>query len=73
MNCGWGKRYSAERKLAVTWSLRRNTDKGLPATHTVEMMFKVPSDPSPQAARIAPRNEVPSSRGRSVGESGMSR
>jgi len=25
-----------ERKLAMTWSLRRNTDKGLPATHTVE-------------------------------------
>jgi hypothetical protein len=33
-----------ERKLAVTWSLRRNTDKGLPATHTVEIMFKLPSD-----------------------------
>src|SRR5262249_38796327 len=25
-----------ERKLAMTWSLRRNTDKSLPATHTVE-------------------------------------
>jgi hypothetical protein len=33
-----------ERKLAMTWSLRRNTDKGLPATHTVEVMFKVPAD-----------------------------
>jgi hypothetical protein len=33
-----------ERKLAVTWSLRRNTDKGLPATHTVEIMFKLPAD-----------------------------
>ncbi|TMJ44685.1 MAG: hypothetical protein E6G86_03645 [Alphaproteobacteria bacterium] len=33
-----------ERKLAMTWSLRRNTDKGLPATHTVEIMFKVPAD-----------------------------
>jgi hypothetical protein len=33
-----------ERKLAMTWSLRRNTDKGLPATHTVEIMFKVPTD-----------------------------
>jgi hypothetical protein len=31
-----------ERKLAMTWSLRRNTDKGLPATHTVEIMFKLP-------------------------------
>jgi hypothetical protein len=28
----------------MTWSLRRNTDKGLPATHTVEIMFKVPAD-----------------------------
>ena len=25
-----------ERKLAMTWSLRRNTDKTLPATHTIE-------------------------------------
>src|SRR5262249_39198457 len=33
-----------ERRLAMTWSLRRNTDKGLPATHTVEIMFKVPPD-----------------------------
>jgi hypothetical protein len=33
-----------ERKLALTWSLRRNTDKGLPATHTVEVMFKLPAD-----------------------------
>jgi hypothetical protein len=33
-----------ERKLAMTWSLRRNTDKGLPATHTVEIMFKLPTD-----------------------------
>ena len=28
-----------ERNLAMTWTLRRNTDKGLPATHTVEIMF----------------------------------
>jgi hypothetical protein len=33
-----------ERKLAVTWSLRRNTDLGLPATHTVEITFKLPVD-----------------------------
>lgn len=30
-----------ERKLAMTWSLRRNTDKGLPATHTIEVLFKL--------------------------------
>jgi len=33
-----------ERKLAMTWSLRRNTDKSLPASHTVEIVFKLPSD-----------------------------
>jgi hypothetical protein len=33
-----------ERKLAMTWSLRRNTDKSLPATHTVEIVFKLPTD-----------------------------
>ena len=33
-----------ERKLAMTWSLRRNTDKGLPASHTVEIMLKLPDD-----------------------------
>jgi hypothetical protein len=33
-----------ERKLAMTWSLRRNTDKGLPASHTVEIMFRLPTD-----------------------------
>jgi hypothetical protein len=33
-----------ERKLAMTWSLRRNTDKGLPASHTVEIMFKLATD-----------------------------
>jgi hypothetical protein len=33
-----------ERKLAMTWSLRRNTDKTLPATHTIEIMFKLPAD-----------------------------
>jgi hypothetical protein len=33
-----------ERKLAMTFSFRRNTDKGLPATHTVEINFKLPSD-----------------------------
>src|SRR5262245_505184 len=33
-----------ERKLAMTWSLRRNTDKGLPASHTVEIIFKLPAE-----------------------------
>jgi len=33
-----------ERKLAMTWSLRRNTDKALPASHTIEIMFTLPAD-----------------------------
>jgi hypothetical protein len=33
-----------ERKLTMTWSLRRNTDKSLPASHTVEIIFKLPPD-----------------------------
>ena len=33
-----------ERKLAMTFSFRRNTDKGLPATYTVEINFKLPAD-----------------------------
>jgi hypothetical protein len=35
-----------ERKLAVTWSLGRNTDKGMPATHVVKIIFTVPPDSS---------------------------
>jgi hypothetical protein len=33
-----------ERKLTMTWSLRRNIDKALPASHTVEIIFKIPAD-----------------------------
>jgi hypothetical protein len=33
-----------DRKLAMTWSLRRNTDQSLPASHTVEIMFRLPQD-----------------------------
>jgi hypothetical protein len=28
----------------MTWSLRRNTDKALPASHTIEVMFNLPPD-----------------------------
>jgi hypothetical protein len=31
-----------ERHMKVTWSLRRNTDKALPASHTIEVMFNLP-------------------------------
>jgi hypothetical protein len=33
-----------ERRLAMTISIRRNTDTTLPATHTVEIMFNLPAD-----------------------------
>jgi hypothetical protein len=33
-----------ERHMTVTWSLRRNTDKALPASHTIEVMFNLPTD-----------------------------
>ena len=33
-----------ELHMNVTWSLRRNTDKALPASHTIEVMFNLPPD-----------------------------
>jgi len=33
-----------ERRLGMTWSLQRNTDKSLPASHTIEIRFKLPAD-----------------------------
>jgi len=33
-----------ERRMSVTWTMRRNTDKALPASHTIEIMFTLPSD-----------------------------
>ena len=33
-----------ERRLAMTMSIRRNTDKALPASHTIEIMFNLPAD-----------------------------
>ena len=33
-----------DRRMTVTWSLRRNTDKALPASHTIEIMFNLPAD-----------------------------
>ncbi len=33
-----------ERRMTMTWSLRRNTDKTLPASHTIEIMFNLPAD-----------------------------
>jgi hypothetical protein len=33
-----------ERRLAMTLSIRRNTDSALPASHTVEIMFNLPAE-----------------------------
>jgi hypothetical protein len=33
-----------ERHMTVTFSLRRNTDQALPASHTIEIMFNLPPD-----------------------------
>jgi hypothetical protein len=30
--------------MTLTWSLRRNTDQALPASHTIEIMFNLPAD-----------------------------
>jgi hypothetical protein len=33
-----------ERGMNVSWVLRRNTDRSLPATHTIDIQFKLPAD-----------------------------
>jgi len=33
-----------DRGMKVAWSLRRNADKSLPASHTVDIMFTLPAD-----------------------------
>ncbi|MCC6888318.1 MAG: hypothetical protein IT536_07285 [Hyphomicrobiales bacterium] len=43
-----------DRKLAMTWSLRRNTDQSLPASHTVEILFRLPQDFPPGAVVNVP-------------------
>jgi hypothetical protein len=43
-----------DRKLTMTWSLRRNTDQTLPASHTVEIMFRLPQDFPPGSVMNVP-------------------
>jgi hypothetical protein len=38
----------------MTWSLRRNTDASLPASHTVEIMFRLPQDFPPGGVSNVP-------------------
>jgi Trypsin-like peptidase domain len=34
----------SERHITMTWSLRRNTDPALPASHMIEILFNLPTD-----------------------------
>lgn len=43
-----------ERHVRMVWSLRRNTDKALPASHTIEIMFTLPADFSEGAVNNVP-------------------
>ena len=48
-----------ERKLAMTWLLRRNTNQDLAVTHTIEFMFSVPTDfPFGGIARVRHADET---------------
>jgi hypothetical protein len=43
-----------ERHMAVSFLLRRNTDRSLPATHTIDVIFKLPPDfPGHGVANVA--------------------
>jgi len=33
-----------EKRMSMTWSLQRNTDKTLPASHTIQIVFTLPKD-----------------------------
>jgi hypothetical protein len=33
-----------ERQLGMKWSIRRNTDKSMPASHIIEIVFRVPAN-----------------------------
>lgn len=43
-----------ERNMSIVWSLRRNTDQSLPASHTIEIMFTLPADSSTGGVQNVP-------------------
>jgi hypothetical protein len=43
-----------DRNLTITWSLRRNTDQSLPASHTIEIVFNLPADSSSGGVQNVP-------------------
>jgi hypothetical protein len=61
-----------ERSLAATWSLRRNVDAALPASHVVEVVFEVPRDSPHGGIQNVPGLLMKSSaQGRSTALAGM--
>lgn len=62
-----------ERHLRMTWSLRRNTDKNLPASHTIEVMFTLPADFDQKGVNTVPGVLMkPSEEARGVPLAGLS-
>lgn len=62
-----------ERHLRMTWSLRRNTDKNLPASHTIEVMFTLPPDFDQKGVNTVPGVLMkPSEQARGVPLAGLS-
>jgi hypothetical protein len=43
-----------ERRMTMTFSIRRNTDQTLPASHTIEVMFNLPADFPPGGIQNVP-------------------
>lgn len=43
-----------ERKMTMTFSIRRNTDQTLPASHTIEIVFNLPADFAPGGVANVP-------------------
>ena len=41
-----------DRRMTMTFSLRRNTDRALPATHTIELAFQLPADSQRAIAKM---------------------
>ncbi len=61
-----------ERHMAVTWVLHRNTDRSLPATHTIDIMFKLPPDfPGHGVANVAGIMLKPNDRVRGTALAGL--
>jgi TIR domain len=61
-----------DRKLAMTLSLRINTDPNLPASHTIEISFKLPVDFAPGGVSHVPGVSMKDFENRGVALAGLS-